>query len=60
MIVVARRGLTAPELSDRVPFFVRPPAGATADVLFLVPTFTYLAYGNERMATDEEAVPGIV
>jgi N,N-dimethylformamidase len=47
--------LTAPGLEDRVPFFVRPPAGAAADVLFLVPTFTYLAYGNERMAFDEEA-----
>src|SRR5262249_48744176 len=47
--------LTAPELEDRVPFFVRPQAGATTDILFLVPTFTYLAYGNERMSFDEEA-----
>ncbi len=31
-----------------MPFFVRPPKGeATADVLFLAPTLSYLAYGNE-------------
>lgn len=30
-----------------IPFFVRPPAGeTTADVAFLAPTTSYLAYGN--------------
>ena len=34
---------------DYVPFFVRSPQGeATARVLFLVPTLTYMAYGNEH------------
>ena len=35
---------------DRVPFFVRPAAGArTADVALLMPTATYMAYANHRM-----------
>ena len=34
---------------DYVPFFVRSPKGrATAPILFLIPTLTYMAYGNER------------
>jgi N,N-dimethylformamidase len=33
---------------DRIPFFVRPKRGtATADLVFLAPTLTYLAYANE-------------
>lgn len=32
---------------DRAPFFVRPAAGArTADIALLIPTFTYVVYGN--------------
>ena len=39
--------LTAGDDQDHVPFFVRPPHGtSTADVAFLVPTFSYLAYAN--------------
>jgi N,N-dimethylformamidase len=35
---------------DRVPLFVRPPAGtATAPVAVILPTLTYLAYGNSRV-----------
>lgn len=35
---------------DHVPFVIRPPRGeAQAPILFLVPTFTYLAYANDRM-----------
>ena len=35
---------------DYIPFFVRPVQGTvTAPVLFLAPTNTYLAYGNERL-----------
>jgi N,N-dimethylformamidase len=38
------------ELVDHVPFVVTPPAGsATAEIAFLLPTLTYLAYSNERL-----------
>jgi N,N-dimethylformamidase len=37
------------EDEDHVPFFVRPRPGATtADLAFLVPTLTYLAYADEH------------
>ncbi|MDE0197626.1 MAG: hypothetical protein OXK78_05495 [Caldilineaceae bacterium] len=37
-------------LEDHVPFIVRPARDATkGPILFLVPTFTYLAYANDRM-----------
>lgn len=36
-----------------VPFYVRPPVGEnSADIAFLAPTNSYLAYGNEHFATD--------
>ena len=36
---------------DHIPFFVRPPKGrATADIAFLAPTNSYLAYANEQLA----------
>ena len=39
--------LTAGDAEDHVPFFVRPPKGtSTAPALFLVPTNSYLSYGN--------------
>lgn len=42
--------LTAGETVDHIPFYVRPAAGApTADILYLAPTNTYLAYGNEKL-----------
>ena len=35
---------------DHIPFIIRPPRGTVrAPILFLVPTFTYLAYANDRM-----------
>ena len=38
------------ECEDYIPFFVRPPRGTTrARILFLAPTFSYLAYANEQM-----------
>jgi len=38
---------------DYVPFVVRPPRGrATAKAVYLMPMASYLAYANERMATD--------
>jgi len=38
---------------DFIPFVVRPPRGTkTADVVFVIPTASYLAYANEHMMTD--------
>ncbi len=34
---------------DRTPFFVAAPPGRRADVAFLVPMATYLAYANQRI-----------
>ena len=35
---------------DYIPFFVVPPLGKpTAKIAILIPTFSYLAYGNEQM-----------
>lgn len=47
---------------DRIPFFVRPRRGGpTADVALLLPTLTYLAYGNSRVQFDSDfARSGIV
>ncbi|MBS1677732.1 MAG: N,N-dimethylformamidase [Actinobacteria bacterium] len=40
---------------DHIPFFVRPRRGApTAEVGVLMPTFTYLAYANERVRRSKE------
>jgi N,N-dimethylformamidase len=48
--------LKAGDRSDWIPFFVRPPRGtASAPIAFLVPTYSYLAYGGFRLA-----VPGIL
>ena len=41
--------------TDHVPFLVRPRRGsATARVALLLPTFTYLAYGNEQQLARDE------
>lgn len=46
-------GASTAETEDYVPFLVRPPKGkATADVAFIVPIFSYLAYSNDNLATD--------
>lgn len=38
---------------DHIPFVVRPELGRpTADIGLLLPTFTYLAYANERVLTS--------
>lgn len=43
--------LAAGEHEEYIPFVVRPAKpGATADVAFLVPTATYIAYANDRCA----------
>ena len=42
--------LRSGEHFDYVPFFVRPAKGKpTAKILYLAPTFSYMAYGNERL-----------
>jgi len=61
--------LTAGSEEDVVPFAVRPAEGGPhARTVVLLPTFTYIAYGNERMIdrldfegdslTDHPVVPG--
>lgn len=41
------------EAEDHVPFFVRPPRGrATAPILLLIPTASYLAYANDHIVMD--------
>src|SRR5438105_10179117 len=38
---------------DFIPFVVRPPRGTkAADLVFVVPTASYMAYANEHMMTD--------
>jgi N,N-dimethylformamidase len=60
--------LPSPDV-DHIPFAVRPAAGAPRNsVAFLLPTFTYVAYANERLMhrldyeaagiTDHPIVPG--
>ena len=40
---------------DYVPFFVRPVRGtASAKIVFLVPTLSYLAYGNDRQLSNPD------
>jgi N,N-dimethylformamidase len=43
--------LEAGRSRNHFPLFVRPRPGATAPVLLLVPTNTYLAYGNDHLAS---------
>lgn len=48
--------------ADEIPFFVRPPRGqTTSDIAVLMPTFSYLAYGNEHnsWANPIPATPGL-
>ena len=47
--------LRAGELTDHVPFVVRPPTGRpSAPVALLLPTLTYQVYGNERLVAGGE------
>jgi len=46
--------LRTKDAEDYVPFFVRPAKGKpTAKIAFLVPTLSYLAYGNEHTLSDK-------
>ena len=55
-----RSGLYAARLKqgaseDYIPFYVRPARGAhRADILFLAPTASYLAYGNFMLALQDD------
>ncbi len=47
------------EDTDRIPFFVLPPKGAsTSDVAFLVPTASYMAYANTRQRLQPNLIFG--
>jgi N,N-dimethylformamidase len=46
--------LRADAEEEYIPFYVRPPRGAaSAPIVFLAPTMTYLAYANERQYWKE-------
>lgn len=41
---------------DYIPFFVTPPRGeATAKILFLIPTYSYMAYANGQIMQNADA-----
>lgn len=44
--------LSAGSSEDFVPFVVRPADGSEAETAFILSSATYMAYGNEHMATD--------
>jgi N,N-dimethylformamidase len=49
------------EAEDHVPFFVLPPRGAaTAKILFLVPTCSYLAYANSQITQTGGVAQSII
>jgi len=49
-------GKSTPDTEDYVPFFVRPPKGTTtADICFIVPLQSYLAYSNDNLAANSVA-----
>jgi len=51
----------AGEAVDHIPFYVRSAADAVKPpVLFLAPTNTYLAYGNERLYDGIESTPDFI
>lgn len=53
--------LTHGDAVDWVPFFVRPPAGtATAKILLLVPTYSYLAYANSQVMQNAPTAQAIM
>lgn len=49
--IYAARLATATDV-DYVPFFLRAPTDDHADILLLMPTASYLAYGNEHLGVD--------
>ena len=51
--------LRGPNFEDHIPFVVRPRVSPTADILFVLPTFTYMAYANERLLTNRAALEAL-
>ncbi|KAF4468283.1 hypothetical protein FALBO_4821 [Fusarium albosuccineum] len=43
------------QTSDEIPFYVKASPGSEAPLLFLAPTNTYIAYGNERTSFNENS-----
>jgi N,N-dimethylformamidase len=53
--------LTQGENEDWIPFFVRPPRGtATAKILLLMPTVSYLAYANTQVMQNAPSAQAIM
>jgi N,N-dimethylformamidase len=53
--------LTQDGSTDYIPFFVRPPRGkATAKVLLLIPTYSYLAYANSQVMQNAPSAQAIM
>jgi N,N-dimethylformamidase len=46
--------LASEEMEDHVPFVVRPSAGTSASIVVILPTLTYQAYANSRVALEGE------
>jgi N,N-dimethylformamidase len=52
--------LRAGDVEDHVPFFVRAAPGRQGDVALVLPTASYMAYGNEHMAAGAPMGQAIV
>lgn len=53
--------LTMDDAEDYVPFFVLPPRGtATAKILFLAPTCSYLAYANSQITQTGNVAQAVI
>ncbi|HET6868838.1 MAG TPA: N,N-dimethylformamidase beta subunit family domain-containing protein [Solirubrobacteraceae bacterium] len=52
--------LRAGDFEDHVPFFVRAAPGREGDVALVLPTASYMAYGNEHMAAGAPMGQAIV
>ena len=53
--------LSQGDTKDRIPFFVTPPRGtATAKILLLVPTVSYLAYANTQVMQNAPSAQAIM
>ena len=46
-------GEDSPETEDFIPFVIKPPKGKTnSDLLFVLPTASYIAYANDNLGTN--------
>lgn len=56
--------LSGEDLTDYIPFVIRPTRGAASEgmhrppILYLLPTMTYMAYGNDRAESSDEIQSG--